>query len=108
MNRKSKLLLQEARAEMRRLSRHPVLSRHWKQVSLVLKGSTSRGIADRYSDIDLVFFTTDRTKHAIVSAYRQRRLCNRSDGIFMLLANGHYHIETYGSFPWLERWYEYV
>lgn len=61
----------------------------------MLKGSTARGNADRYSDIDLVFFTSSRTKQEIVSGYRRYGLCNRSDGIFMFFENGHYHVETY-------------
>lgn len=80
---------------MDQLSRHPVLSKYWDQLSLILKGSTSRGNADRYSDIDLVFYSSEEVRNFIVAAYHEKGLADRTDGIFMFLSNGHYHIESY-------------
>lgn len=95
MNKKSLFLLGQAREKMAELSRHPVLSRYWAQMSLVLKGSTARGNADRYSDIDLVFYTTEKARLSIVSGYHALGLTDRMDGVFIHFANGHYHIESY-------------
>jgi predicted nucleotidyltransferase len=97
LNKRSVFLLQQASAKMAELARHPVLSAYWSQLSLVLKGSTARGNADRYSDIDLVFYTPQEIKNSIVSAYHAQGLTDRLDGIFVLFRNGHYHIESYES-----------
>jgi hypothetical protein len=95
LNKRSALLLRQAREKMTELSGHPVLSAYWSQLSLVIKGSTSRGNADRYSDIDLVFYATEELKQAIVAAYHDLGLTDRSDSIFMFFPNGHYHVETF-------------
>lgn len=95
MNKRSLLLLRQSREKMEELSRHPVLSQYWAQLSLILKGSTSRGNADRYSDIDLVFYASEQVRQSIVSEYREHGLTDRTDGIFMFFPNGHYHIESY-------------
>jgi hypothetical protein len=95
MNKKSVLLLNQAREKADELSRHPVLSQHWEHLSLILKGSTSRGNADRYSDIDLVFYASEEDRQSIVSAYHAQGLADRTDGIFMFFPNGHYHIESF-------------
>ncbi|MHB9033487.1 MAG: nucleotidyltransferase domain-containing protein [Anaerolineae bacterium] len=93
MNKRSQALLRQARAKMAELAQHPVLSAHWADLSLVLKGSTSRGNADRYSDIDLVFYAPGPVKQAVVEDYYARGLTDRRDGIFIFFPNGHYHIE---------------
>jgi hypothetical protein len=95
MNKRSVFLLRQARKKMDELSRHLVLSQHWTQLSLILKGSTSRGNADRYSDIDLVFYASEAVRQSIVSAYHAQGLTDRADGIFIFFPNGHYHIESY-------------
>jgi len=61
----------------------------------VLLGSTARGNADQYSDIDLVLYAPDANKASIVADYRRRGLTKRADGVFVFFANGHYHIESY-------------
>ena len=95
MNKKSMFLLGKAHEKKEELSHHVVLSAYWPQLSLVLKGSTARGNADRYSDIDLVFYAADEVKQSIVAAYHDQGLTDRTDGIFIHFEIGHYHIETY-------------
>ena len=68
----SAALLAQAQDKARELSRHPVLSGYCTQLSLVLTGGTARGNADRYSDIDLVFYASDVTRTSIITAYRER------------------------------------
>jgi hypothetical protein len=97
LNKKSVLLLKQAGAKMIELSRHPVLSAYWDQLSLVIKGSTSRGNADRYSDIDLVFYAPAEIMQAIVAEYHAQGMTDRHDSIFMFFPNGHYHIEAFES-----------
>ena len=65
------------------------------EVSLVLKGSASRGNCDRYSDIDLVFFTNRNAYDLIVNGYYKQGKTQRKDGFFIILPQeiGHYHIE---------------
>jgi hypothetical protein len=41
-----------------------------------------------------VFYATDEVKRSVVSGYRAAGLTDRTDGIFFLFDNGHYHIET--------------
>ncbi len=81
------------------LSRHPVLSRHWPELSLVLKGSTARGNADRYSDIDLFLVCDEPVQQDIIRGYREAGLSERQDGIFVFFAgpgyDGHYHVESF-------------
>jgi hypothetical protein len=97
--RKSVFLSRAARDVADQLSRHPVLSRHWPQLSLIMKGSTARGNADRYSDIDLVMYCDARARNTIVSGYYKAGLAQRQDGIFMFFAgpgyDGHYHVESF-------------
>jgi hypothetical protein len=95
MNSRSLALLADARAVMADLSHHAVLERYWPQLSLVLKGSTARGNTDEFSDIDLVFFSAEDVRQAVVAEYFARGLTSRQDGIFMFIPNGHYHIESY-------------
>ncbi|MFC1735852.1 nucleotidyltransferase domain-containing protein [Candidatus Hydrogenedentota bacterium] len=95
MNQKSKKLLSQARSRAQELSEHPVLSRYWGRLSLVVKGTTARGNADRYSDIDLVFFAERRTRTSIIKGYCSAGLSSRKDGVCIMLKNGHYHIESF-------------
>lgn len=95
MNSHSLALLAAARTVMADLSHHAVLERYWPRLSLVLKGSTSRGNADEFSDIDLVFYCSEQVRRAIVAEYFASGLTNRRDGIFMFVPNGHYHVESY-------------
>ena len=95
MNRRSQLLQQQAREKMDELSTHPVLSQFWTELSLILKGSTSRGNADRYSDIDLVFYASEALRQSVVAAYHAQGLTDRTDGIFMFFDNGHYNLESF-------------
>lgn len=95
MNPRSLTLLADAHTVMADLSHHAVLGKYWPQLSLALKGSTSRGNADEFSDIDLVFFSSEEVRQAIVAEYFANGLTSRQDGIFMFIPNGHYHIESY-------------
>jgi hypothetical protein len=99
MNQKSAFLMAQARAYVERLSQHAVLSQHWAGLSAVVKGSTARGNADRYSDIDLVLFCDEPVRKKIVRGYYSAGLINRKDGLFILFAEqqfeGHYHVESY-------------
>ena len=99
MNLKSTFLLAKARAYVEQLSQHPVLSRHWPAVSAVVKGSTARGNADRYSDVDLVLFADEAARKRIVRDYFRSGLINRQDGLFILFQekdfDGHYHVESF-------------
>ncbi len=97
MNKKSILLLARAREKMKELSKHPVLSKYWHKISLVLKGSVSRGNADRYSDIDLVVYSSQKVKKSMISGYRAQGLTERTDGVFIHFNNGHYNLESYES-----------
>ncbi|MCE5323814.1 nucleotidyltransferase domain-containing protein [bacterium] len=97
MNKKSAALLSKAEAYTKELSDHIVLRSYWDKLSLVLKGSTARGNADRYSDIDFVFFTDSDTIGKIISGYRHHGMIQRSDGIFVPLRDweGHYNFESF-------------
>ncbi len=88
-------LLSQAREKASELAQHPVLARYWSRISLVLTGSTARGNADQYSDIDLVFYASEADKAAIVGDYVAQGLSQRPDGVFIFFPNGHYHVETY-------------
>lgn len=82
---------------MHKLAEHPVLSMHWHKLSLVLKGSTARGNADTYSDIDFVFFCYEKTYRKVITDYRKLGLSQREDGFFAPLDDtwiGHYTFET--------------
>ncbi|MBG9737321.1 nucleotidyltransferase domain-containing protein [Paenibacillus alvei] len=98
MNDKSKELLQQAYRRAGELSKHPILSQYWNQLSLVVKGSVSRGNCDQYSDIDFVFFCDDNVRKAIINGYRAAQLSTREDGVFLPIGDweGHYHFETFG------------
>ncbi|QUI23669.1 nucleotidyltransferase domain-containing protein [Vallitalea pronyensis] len=98
MNEISKELLEEAKYYCHELSKHDVLKRYWHALSLILKGSTARGTADAYSDIDLVFFCSKDVKEKIIKAYYEAELIDRQDGVFLPLPDwiGHYHMESYG------------
>lgn len=97
MNHINEELLQEADYYCRELSKHEVLQGYWDSISLVLKGSTARGTADIYSDIDLVFFCSDQVREAIIDSYYKAGIIDRRDGVFLPLPDwiGHYHIESY-------------
>jgi predicted nucleotidyltransferase len=95
MNAKSLELLDHARRTAADLSKHVVLKEYWNNLSLILKGSTSRGNADEYSDIDLVIFCPEVVKAQIVAGYFAHGFSPRQDGIFMMVENGHYHVEAY-------------
>lgn len=95
MNAESTVLLNQAQDKARELSQHPVLSQYWEKLSLVLGGSTARGNADRYSDIDLVFYAPDLVRTSVISGYREQGLTRRTDGVFVHFPNGHYHIDSY-------------
>jgi hypothetical protein len=99
MTKKSDFLLNGAHIVVDQLSQHPVLSRHWRQLSVILKGSAARGNADRYSDIDLVMYCDERARKAIVNGYHKAGLTQRQDGIFMFFEgkgyDGHYHVESF-------------
>ncbi|PZM66427.1 nucleotidyltransferase domain-containing protein [Paenibacillus dendritiformis] len=97
MNDRSKELLKQAHVYAGELSKHPVLSRYWDKLSLVVKGSVSRGNCDEYSDIDFVFFCDEDVRGNIVSGYKEAGLITREDGVFLPIGDwaGHYHVETF-------------
>ena len=74
-----------------------MLREYWGNLTLVLRGSVTRGRADQYSDIDFVFFCGDDVFHAVIERYRSLGVTARTDGVFVPLPNwiGHYHYETY-------------
>jgi hypothetical protein len=106
MTNRTEFLTLSARHVARELSHHPVLRAYWPTISVIMKGSTARGNADRYSDIDLVLYADEATHQAVIAGYQQAGLTDRQDGIFMFFAgkgyDGHYHIE---SFDQLEDYY---
>ena len=106
MTHRAEFLTKAARDVTTELSRHPVLCQYWSQLSVIMKGSTARGNADRYSDIDLVMYTDENVRRAIVEGCFDAGLTQRHDGIFMFFAgqgyDGHYHVE---SFDQLEMYY---
>jgi hypothetical protein len=95
MNAKSLELLAYARQTVARLSTHVVLGPLWDDLCIILKGSTSRGNADAYSDIDLVIYCTEAIRARVVAGYFANQLSDRQDGIFIPLENGHYHVESF-------------
>jgi hypothetical protein len=99
MTTKAVFLTDTARDVVARLSQHAVLSRYWDGISVILKGSTARGNADRYSDIDLVMYSDERIRKAVIRGYFKAGLTQRHDGIFMFFDgpgyDGHYHIESF-------------
>lgn len=97
MNAKSSALRTLADRYVEELSQNPLLRDHWPRLSLVLKGSTARGNADRYSDIDFVFFCDEDVRRAVIEAHRRQGLTERTDGVFLPLGNwvGHYHFESF-------------
>ncbi|MCR8641220.1 nucleotidyltransferase domain-containing protein [Paenibacillus sp. N1-5-1-14] len=97
MNVKSKQLLEEAYLYADQLSKHTILSHYWNQLSLVLKGSVSRGNSDQYSDIDFVFFCDENVRQTIIKAYKEAGLVDREDGVFLPINEwaGHYHFESF-------------
>jgi hypothetical protein len=112
MSQRSIFLTRAARRVVDELSHHPVLSRHWQQVSVTLKGSTARGNADRYSDIDLVLYCDNCVQQVIVAEYYRAGLTQRQDGIFMFFAGirqaGLFIQRTYGNVAWIGEWYLYM
>lgn len=104
MNLKSQALQAQAYHYAEELSQSPLLRERWSHLSLVLKGSSARGNADRYSDIDLVFFSEEAVRSAIIADHHRHGLTDRTDGVFLPVGNwaGHYHFE---SFPHLESYF---
>ncbi|RJG26236.1 hypothetical protein DQX05_04960 [Paenibacillus thiaminolyticus] len=76
------------------MSKHPILSRYWDKLSLVVKGNVSRGNCDEYSDTDFVFFCDEVIREDIVRGYLEAGLITREDGVFLPIADwaGHYHV----------------
>ncbi|MCQ6561825.1 nucleotidyltransferase domain-containing protein [Paenibacillus mendelii] len=99
MNETSKQLLKLAHAYSHELSQHEVIRQYWGELSLVLKGSVSRGNSDRYSDIDFVFFCEEDDLGHIHAAYHRLGLTDRTDGVFIPIGEwaGHYHFESYAT-----------
>ena len=99
MTHRAEFLTLAAHQVTKELAHHPVLGKHWPQISIIMKGSTARGNADRYSDIDLVLYADEPVRRAVIEGYYQAGLTNRQDGIFMFFAgegyDGHYHIESF-------------
>lgn len=99
MNARSAYLLARARDYVDGLARHEALGRYWPVTTAVVKGSTARGNADRYSDIDLVLFCDERIRRRIVLEFHRRGLIPRQDGLFILFQerdyDGHYHVESF-------------
>lgn len=79
------------------LRQHSVLNKYWNSVSLIVKGSSARGFADEYSDVDFVLFTDTETYGKMVADYVSQGLSQRTDGVFLPLGNweGHYNLDTY-------------
>ncbi|MCE5198782.1 nucleotidyltransferase domain-containing protein [bacterium] len=96
MKQRTVELLALAEEYCNELSRHPVLSEYWSELSLVIKGSVARDNPDRYSDIDLVFFCAEKPYREIIEMYYKHGLTHRDDGVFLPLGNwvGHYNLET--------------
>ncbi len=96
MDQRNASLREQAKLYAEKLSKHPVLKDYWTQISLILKGSVARGKADKYSDIDFVFYCEENVRKEIVKSYHQKGLTNRTDGVFIFLENwaGHYHFES--------------
>ena len=97
-------LRNRAAAYCQELSQHPILSRYWESLSVVLKGSTARGYSDQYSDVDVVLFCSQDTLHAIALEYYATGQSQRKDGVFLPLGDweGHYNVE---SFERLQGWF---
>lgn len=97
MTRQSETLMGLAEEYREKLSRHEVLRDYWADLSLILKGSTARGRADQYSDIDFVFYCRKEALAGIVEGYCARGLSSRKDGLFQPLPDwiGHYNFESY-------------
>lgn len=95
-NERTEDLRRRAEALCGELAQHPVLQEYWQAISVVLKGSTARGRADQYSDVDFVLFADDDAAPEITRAYWQAGFSPRPDGFFLPLDNwvGHYHLET--------------
>jgi len=87
LTKRSQLLLRQAQAKADELARHPVLGQFWSGLSLVLKGSTSRGNTDRYSDIDFVLYSWEQVKQAVVAGYLAQGLTDRQDSVFIFFPN---------------------
>lgn len=94
---RSRELRERAVIHLDELSRHPVLARYWGDISVVLKGSTARGNADCYSDVDFVVFCDAARAPEIIAGYSKLALITRTDGIFLPLGDweGHYNLASY-------------
>lgn len=97
MTSQSEILLNKAKEYCAELSGHEVLKKYWSDVSLVLKGSTARGNADRYSDIDFVFYCSENIRRAIIDDYFEKGLISGRDGVFIPLPDwiGHYNVDSF-------------
>lgn len=96
MKQKTTELLKLAESYRIELSEHPILSRYWTELSLIVKGSVARDNPDRYSDIDFVFFCSEKVYREVIRMYFDHGLTPRKDGVFLPLGDwvGHYNIET--------------
>lgn len=97
MNEQSKLLKEKAVKYCIELSEHEILKKYWDNLTLILKGSTARGNADQYSDIDFVFYSDEVIRKKIIEEYYLKGLTKRTDGVFLPLPEwiGHYQFESY-------------
>ena len=65
------------------LSQHEVLNEFWPRLSLILKGSVARGNADKYSDLDFVFYCDQLVRQEIIQKYFNKGLIKRTNGLFI-------------------------
>lgn len=79
------------------LKNHQVIKNYIDKVSIILKGSTARGNADQYSDVDFVLFADESIFQDIIDDYFKAGLTTRNDGVFLPLGEweGHYNFETF-------------
>lgn len=96
MNKKSQELMKRAEFYADELKNHEVIKNYVDKVSIILKGSTARGNADQYSDVDFVLFVDESIYQNIVDDYFKAGLIQRNDGVFLPLGEweGHYNFET--------------
>lgn len=97
MNEKSLELMKRAEFYTNELKNHQVIKNYIDKVSIILKGSTARGNADQYSDVDFVLFADESIFQDIIDDYFKAGLTTRNDGVFLPLGEweGHYNFETF-------------
>lgn len=93
----NEIMRKSAEGAREELHTHPVMSRFWDRITLILKGSTARGYTDMYSDVDFVIFCNAVTKAEITQAYNDTKIQQRGDGVFQPLFScpGHYNLDLY-------------